>query len=140
MEHVARLHAEGRGVIVQPYLDDVDVQGETGVVYLGGRCSHGFRKGPLLRPGLRPGTALFLEEDVQPREPSPAELAAADRALAALPFPHEQLLYARVDLAPDEAGAPLVLKVELAEPSLYLSCGRGAADRLAEGIAATLFP
>ena len=137
-QHVARLHAEGRSVIVQPYLGAVDQQGETGVVYLGGRYSHGFRKGPLLRPGLEPGTALFLEEDVKPREPSAAELAAAGLALAALPFAHEQLLYARVDLAPGDAGEPLVLEVELAEPSLYLSCGEGGADRLAESIAATL--
>jgi glutathione synthase/RimK-type ligase-like ATP-grasp enzyme len=137
-EHVARLHAEGRSVIVQPYLEAVDEQGETGVVYLGGRYSHGFRKGPMLRPGLGPGTALFLEEEVEPRRPSPAELAVANRALAALPFPHGELLYARVDLAPGEAGEPLVLEVELAEPSLYLSCGEGAADRFADAIAAAL--
>jgi glutathione synthase/RimK-type ligase-like ATP-grasp enzyme len=137
-EHVARLHEEGRAVIVQPYLEAVDKHGETGIVYLGGRYSHGFRKGPLLRTGHGPGTALFLEEDVQTREPSAAELAAAERALAALPFSHEELLYARVDLAPANTGEPLVLEVELAEPSLYLGCREEAADLLAGAIAAAL--
>jgi hypothetical protein len=137
-EHVARLHAERRSVIVQPYLDAVDEEGETGLVYVGGHYSHSFRKGPLLRPGLGPGTALFMEEEVEPREPSTDELSAADRTLAALPFPREQLLYARVDLAPGAAGEPLVLEVELAEPSLYLSYGEGAADRFADAIAAAL--
>jgi len=137
-EHVQRLHAEGRTVIVQPYLDAIDGHGETGIVYLGGRYSHGLRKGPLLWPGVAPGTALYLDEDVRPREPSPGERAAADRALAALPFAPEELLYARVDLAPGRDGGPLVLEVELAEPSLYLGCNPDAAKRLASAVAAAL--
>lgn len=138
LEHVHRLHAQGRSVIVQPYLAGIDGHGETGVVHLGGRYSHGFRKGPLLRPGTAPGTGLFLEEEIHAREPSRAERAAADRALAALPFPAADLLYARVDLAPGPEGEPLVLEVELAEPSLYLAHAEGSAERLAAAIAAKL--
>ena len=41
--------------------------------------------------------------------PSAAELAAAGLTQAALPFTHEQLLYARIDLAPGDVGEPLVL-------------------------------
>ena len=55
-------------------------------------------------------------------------------ALAAAPF--EEFLYARVDLVHDPE--PLVLELELAEPSLYLLYGEGSADRLAELIAATV--
>jgi len=137
-DHVRRLHAEGRTVIVQPYLDAIDGHGETGIVYLGGRYSHGLRKGPLLQPGVAPGTALYLAEDVHPREPSAREQSATGRALAAIPFATEELLYARVDLAPGPDGEPLVLEVELAEPSLYLGCSPDAAGRLAAAVAAAL--
>jgi len=135
-EHSRHLHAEERTAIVQPYLDAIDLHGETGIVYLGGHYSHSFRKGPLLQPGTAPGTALYLDEEVHPRDPSPGERAAADQSLAALPFAPDRLLYARVDLAPGPDGKPLVLEVELAEPSLYLGCSPGAAKRLAAAVAA----
>jgi hypothetical protein len=134
--HVRTLHAEGRAAMVQPYLAGIDAAGETGLVYLGGSYSHAFRKGPLLGEGTGPGTALYLEEDIEPREASPAERAAGDAALAALPFPASELLYARIDLAPGPDGRPLLLEVELAEPSLYLWCAPGAVERFADAIAA----
>jgi len=43
-------------------------------------------------------------------------------------------LYARVDLA-DFDGRPVVLEVELVEPSCFLSTADGAAQRFAEAIA-----
>ncbi len=138
-EHVRKLHAEGRTVIVQPFLDAVAEQGEVGLVWIGGHYSHAFRKGPLLHAGQSPGTALYLEEDISPTPATPAELATAEVALVAMPFAIESLLYARVDLAPAD-GSPLVLELELAEPSLYLSCQEGSADRLADAIAASLAP
>jgi len=132
------LHAEGRAAMVQPYLAGIDAEGETGLVYLGGRYSHAFRKGSLLAEGAGPGTGLFLEEEIEPRRPSPAEHAAADAALAALPFPASELLYARVDVAPGPDGRALVLEIELAEPSLYLWCEPAATDRFATAVAAWL--
>ncbi|HZR92649.1 MAG TPA: hypothetical protein VFA44_09650 [Gaiellaceae bacterium] len=138
LAHIAALHAEGQTVIVQPYLDAVDADGETGLVYLGGAYSHALRKGPLLAAETPPGTGLYLDETIEPRTASAAERELAAAALAALPFPAGELLYARVDVAPGPAGAPLVLEVELAEPSLYLWCDPGAAERLAAAIAGTL--
>jgi glutathione synthase/RimK-type ligase-like ATP-grasp enzyme len=45
--HAAQLHADGRTVLVQPY--DARVQdGETALVFLSGRQSHAFTKGPIL--------------------------------------------------------------------------------------------
>jgi hypothetical protein len=136
--HVRALHAEGRAAMVQPYLAGIDTAGETGLVYLGGRYSHAFRKGPLLVEGAGPGIGLFLKEEIEPRQPSPAEHAAADAALTALPFAASELLYARVDVAPGPDGGPLVLEVELAEPSLYLWCEPAAVDRFAAAVAAWL--
>lgn len=136
--HVERLHAAGRDVLVQPYLLDVDVRGETAVVHIGGTYSHAIRKGPILAGDVETVGGLFAREQIDAREPTGDECRAADAALAALPFAARDLLYARVDLVPGADGAPLVLEVELVEPSLFLRTARGAADRFADAIAARL--
>jgi glutathione synthase/RimK-type ligase-like ATP-grasp enzyme len=118
--HVERLQADGRGVLVQPYLEDVETAGEVSVVFLGGHLSHAVRKGPLLA-----GSG-----DVTPHKPSKTERKLAEQVLATVP---ERLLYARVDLLPGPDG-PLLLEVELTEPSLFLAQSEGAADRFASAI------
>jgi glutathione synthase/RimK-type ligase-like ATP-grasp enzyme len=132
--HVALLHGLGRAVMIQPYLDGVATRGETGLVYIGGSYSHSVRKAPLLLPGQPPGGALYLEEQVEPARPSEAQRAVAD---AVLRVAREGLLYARVDLVPGPEG-PLVLELELTEPSLWLSHAAGAAERFADAIAEAL--
>ncbi|HEX8094041.1 ATP-grasp domain-containing protein [Jatrophihabitans sp.] len=138
-EHAERLHAAGRTVLVQPYLDAVDTAGETALIFFDGVFSHAVRKGPMLRPDARhqvEGEALYVEENITRRTPSQAELAVAERvfsyANAGLP---ENLLYARIDLLPGPAG-PVVVELELVEPSLFLLYADGAADRLAAAISA----
>jgi hypothetical protein len=119
----------------------VDEVGETAVVHLGGAYSHALRKGALLRPGdAAEIEGLWRPEEIAATEPSPAELAVAERALAAVPGGPERLLYARVDLLPGPDGEPLVVEVELAEPSLFLSAVPGSADRLAAAIRSALAP
>jgi glutathione synthase/RimK-type ligase-like ATP-grasp enzyme len=138
-EHAARLHAAGRTVLVQPYLDAVDSAGETALIFVDGAFSHAARKGPMLRPEVRhpmAGGALYIEENITPREPSPAELAVAERVFAhANAGLAENLLYARIDLLPGPDG-PVVIELELVEPSLFLLHADGAADRLAAAISA----
>ena len=136
--HLAAIHASGRTALVQPYLGAVDELGETALVYLRGEFSHAARKGPLLAPGggLVPG--LFAEEDISAVTATEDQLAVAARALAvagtlagAVAGPP---LYARVDLLPDPARGPVLLELELAEPSLFLLLEPDAADRLARAI------
>lgn len=127
--HVARLLAERRSVLVQPYLDRVDEQGETALVYYNSVFSHAFRKGPLLRRGTGPSEALFAQEEISPRTPAADELALGARVLGVLPF--GPLAYARIDLIRGQDGAPCVLELELAEPSMYFACGEGSALRFA---------
>jgi glutathione synthase/RimK-type ligase-like ATP-grasp enzyme len=137
VEHVARLHAAGRVAMAQPYLDAVEGErGETALVFLEGRLSHACRKGPMLVPGLAVVGDLFVEEDIRPATPTAAELRVAEAALAAIPGGPS--LYARVDVVPDASGAPVVLELELVEPSLFLVFAEGAADRTAAAIAARL--
>lgn len=134
-QHVAALHEAGRTAMVQPYLEAVDVAGETAVLFIGGAYSHAIRKGPLLLPGEGFVEGLFAPEDITPRQPSEAEKALAERVLAETPGGRDQLLYARVDLLPGVGGAPVLIELELTEPSLFLEHDEGAADRLAEAIA-----
>ncbi|MCG6118960.1 MAG: hypothetical protein MEQ07_12375 [Aquimonas sp.] len=131
LEHVRRLQAQGRHVLVQPYLAQVDSAGETALLFFGGRFSHAIRKGALLKPGEGPTRALFAPEHISAREPSALEMAAARKVLAALPA--NPLLYARVDLLPSPEG-PQLLELELTEPSLFLGTAAGSADRLAQAL------
>lgn len=126
--HAQRLLDSGRDVLVQPYLARVDEAGETALMYFAGRYSHAIRKGPLLAPNADATAKLFAPEQIVAREPAADELDLAERVLAALPIPGP-LLYARVDLLRDASGAPVLLELELTEPSLFFPFAAGSAER-----------
>lgn len=134
-EHVAALHADGRTAMIQPYVADVDSAGESSLLYLGGTYSHSVRKGPLLTGSNRQVDGLYREETITVRTVEPAELGVAAAALAAVPGGPEALLFARVDLLPGPQGTPLLLELELTEPSLFLAHEPTAVERLADAIA-----
>lgn len=132
--HVERLLAEGRSVMAQPYVTSVDAAGETGLIYIDGSFSHAIRKGPLLRASGVVTDQLWALEDITQRIPEADERAVAEAALDAVPWDRSTLLYARVDLVRGNDGTPMLLELELAEPSLFLGLGRNAAELLAEAI------
>jgi hypothetical protein len=122
--HAAALQAEGRTVLVQPY-DPRIKDGETALVFLGGRQSHAFTKAPILPPpGQAPvfdDSGTYAEESLTPADPD-FELwdighAALAAAAAHLGIDVADLLYARVDVIGTRHD-PHVLEVELVEPSL----------------------
>ncbi len=131
-QHVAELHAAGKTVMVQPYIDAVDEEGELALIFLGGRFSHAVRKEALLVAGSGPATGLYLEETMNASEASRLELEIAEQALDAIQFSREGLLYARVDLLP----GPVVLEIELTEPSLFIGYEPEAPGRFADAITA----
>jgi glutathione synthase/RimK-type ligase-like ATP-grasp enzyme len=133
LAHIDQLLYQGRSVLLQPYLDRVDEQGETALIFFDGVFSHAIRKGPLLRAGEDATRALFATEHIVARTPDAAELALAVRTLGAVPFAGP-LLYARVDLIRAGDGAPCVLELELAEPSLFFATATGSAARFAQAI------
>jgi O-ureido-D-serine cyclo-ligase len=134
--HIERLTAAGRSALLQPYLERVDEQGETALIYFDGRFSHAIRKAALLERGAGAVRALFAAERIEPRAPAADELAVAARVLAALPF--GMPLYARVDLIRDAEGAPRLLELELTEPSLFFDHAPGSAQRYVAAVAARL--
>lgn len=121
--HVDALLAAGRTVLVQPYVDAVDTAGETSVLVFDGRVSHAARKAAVLVPGA--GVPELGSWRVEACEPTAEEVDLALRVTAG-----RDLLYARVDLLP----GPLVLEVELTEPSLFLRHAPGAAARFATAV------
>jgi hypothetical protein len=127
--HAQRLLDAGRPLMVQPYQRAVDDDGETAVLLFDGAHSHAARKAPVLVPEL----ADPEDVAITPRDARAAELDVARAALAAVPWP-EPLLYARVDLVPGPDGAPLLMELELTEPSLFLAQSPGAAARFAQAV------
>lgn len=127
---VARLHAEGRTAMVQPYVAEIDDAGETSVVLVDGAVSHGARKRPLLLDGV--AEEQWWLDAMSPREPTAEEVAVAHAAVAAVPG-DEVPLYARVDLVPGPDG-PRLMELELTEPSLSLELAPGSPDVLARAV------
>lgn len=141
--HAAHLQEQGRTVMVQPYLTEVDTRGETALIFIDGRFSHAIEKSALLPPNAQyaltdPGLAadVFVSEVIKPRTPTAAELALAEAILAAWPA-GDRLLYARVDLLPSPNG-PVLIELELTEPSLFLDQDEAAPGRLADAVLARL--
>ena len=128
--HVARLLAAGKTVMVQPYLEQVDTEGETAIVVFDGQVSHASRKSAVLTTGA--GVPELGSWTMTPCEATPEQVALALKVTAG-----RDLAYARVDLLPTEQG-PVLIELEVTEPSLFLLRAPGSADRLARAVAARL--
>ena len=123
LAHVAALTGAGRTAMVQPYLASVDDAGETAMLFIGGAFSHAVRKGPLLGRGEGVRSDRDSRGDLAPAVPTQAQCDLASAVFDAVPGLTGTAvppLYARIDLVQDDAGRPVVLEVELTEPSLFL--------------------
>ncbi len=140
LTHLRRLLDQGRRVLLQPYLDRVDADGETALIYLDGAFSHAIRKGPLLSRAAQPTSALFAAEDISARLPGADQIALADEVVAAIGRDPRfmalmPLLYLRIDLLRRADGSACVLELETTEPSLFFDHAEGSAARLAAALA-----
>jgi hypothetical protein len=127
---IEAIQRSGRIAMVQPYQRSVDGAGETAVLCIDGEPVHALRKGPVLRPDeiapVREGGAgaaevMYDPELVVPTEATEAELANARAIVAHLAERFDYLpLYARVDTIPGADGEPILLELEVIEPSFYL--------------------
>lgn len=116
-----------RDVLVQPYVASVDGWGERAIVCIDGAITHAVRKSPRF---------VGQDERVSPALPvEPDEHEVAERILAwAAARSPAPLLYARVDLARDADGRPMLMELELIEPSLFLAQHAPALRRFADAI------
>ncbi|WP_413757088.1 ATP-grasp domain-containing protein [Streptomyces sp. MMBL 11-3] len=133
VRHLERMHAEGMTAIVQPYVRSIDTAGERALLFFGGRFLHAIRKGAVLAPGTAFDDQKVPHPNLRPWRPTPAELAVAERALAAVPGTPE-LLYARVDLVDGDDGEPRVMELELVEPNLFLFLHEESVPVVAEAV------
>jgi glutathione synthase/RimK-type ligase-like ATP-grasp enzyme len=143
---IERIQASGRVALVQPYLEAVDARGETALVFFNGALSHVLRKRAVLRPdevapiaeGQLAVARVMLEDDlVVAGEADAAERALAAAIVAEIAQRFGLPLYARVDLVHGPDGAPVLLELEVIEPSLYLATSAGAAERFAAAVRAS---
>ena len=124
--HLRALLADGEA-LVQAYLPSVERHGERALVWIDGELTHAVRKSP-----------RFDEEDeyVSPAVPiAPAEAALAEAALVrVVEATGETPMYARIDVAPGPGGEPVVMELELIEPSLFFPQSPYALDRFVAAI------
>lgn len=115
----------GRGIaMVQPYLPAVETTGERSLIWIDGQLTHAVRK-----------SARFAGADEQVSDSAvPIPDGAEALAAAALATVEQPLLYARVDVVPDETGRLVIMELELTEPSLYLAQHPPALERFAAAL------
>lgn len=145
IQHAYQLLSDGRSVMVQRYLDSVDVHGETALVYLNGVFSHAVGIEALLH-GPVSAQSEQPTDVVSPRRPSAAELQAGEDARAVIHGHIKsrlgrdlQLLFCRIDLVKGADGTPTVMEISLVDADLYTSAVPDAAEEFAESIAARIF-
>jgi hypothetical protein len=141
---IERLQAGGRTAMVQPYLGSVEGRGETAIVSIDGTESHVLRKGAVLRPDeeapLRDDSLGAAEAMYDPGLVEAGHATAAERQVSGAVG--EELvarfgaapLYARVDVLGGEDGEPVLLELEVVEPTLYMATAPGSAARVANAI------
>jgi hypothetical protein len=118
------------GFMLQPYLRRVEREGEVSLVFVDGALSHAVRKTP--PPGDYRVQDDYGAKDA-PHVPAADESEVARRALAAAPG-SKPLLYARVDLLRDDDGRPVLVELELIEPSLFFRHDVDAPPPLADAL------
>ncbi len=117
--HVARLHASGQVVLVQPFLKSVATDGEWPLIFFHGQFSHAASKRVAL-PQAGTVEDLFAAETNAEHVATAAQIDVAQAAMDLVSSRLGTPAYARVDLVRDDAGQFCVLEVELIEPSLFL--------------------
>lgn len=130
------LHDSPAGTaMIQPYLPAIETEGETSMLFFGGRLSHTVNKRPVsgeFRIQVQYG-GLYTPLE----RPPEGALALALQTLDAIDAP---LLYARIDTVPDASGQWLLMEAELIEPDFYLGLdpqhGAGFGRAVSEFIAA----
>lgn len=135
--HVRDLLREGKHVMIQPYLTQVDSEGETSLIFIDGQFSHAVRKTAMLSRGDAPGETYQQEElALEGADLSYLDFAENVMTVARKTINNgENFLFARVDLIPSDEGQPVLLELELTEPTLFFGVHPGAEELFAKAVA-----
>jgi len=146
LDLLEKLGEQDEVAMVQPYLPEIEVNGETAVVLFGGRVEYALRKRAFFPPGSvvpadETGVAAAMPEDdpIRLTEASPAELELAEKAIAWIAARLGQMpLFARVDMVLTGSGQPVLMEVELIDPCLYFGQAASLETPGAEAFAAAV--
>ncbi|HVE63732.1 MAG TPA: hypothetical protein VNB94_08035, partial [Mycobacteriales bacterium] len=116
-----------RDVMVQPYLSAVETSGERSLLFIDRVLTHAVRRPPYLIAGRFADSAIVAAAE--------GERALAGQVLDAIPH---DLLYARVDMVPDEDGSLVLMEVELVEPQLFFALSPAATQQMCAAIEARI--
>jgi glutathione synthase/RimK-type ligase-like ATP-grasp enzyme len=117
-----------RAFLAQPFIENIQSEGEFSLFFFNGEYSHAIQKTP------KAGDFRVQEEhgaDISPVRPTHALLETASALFAQI---EPQPTYGRGDWVRDADGRYLLMELELIEPSLYLRTDRGAAERFARAL------
>jgi hypothetical protein len=122
--HLASIVEKG-DALVQPYMANVEGYGERSLIMIDGVFTHAVRKRPAfgaagagVAEAFVPGEPLLENADVDPAVAAEDEAEAAQRIVEGAGLGNT--LYARVDLIRELDGTPVLMELELVEPSLFL--------------------
>lgn len=116
-----------RDLLVQPFMQSVEEQGERSVIVIEGEVTHGMRKTFRLAGDAENTTPVALADDER-------DLAQRTMAWVTRALPCGGLLYGRVDMVRDGEGAPRIMELELTEPSLFFASSPRALALFVAGI------
>lgn len=112
-----------RDVMVQRYMPGFAEPGERALVWIDGEVTHAIRK-----------SARFADDAERVSDALPVSRVERELAERALAIVEGELLYARVDVVPEESGELRLSELELIEPSLFLKQSPEALHRLVAAI------
>lgn len=142
--HARRLLESNRTVMVQRYLTSVDTVGERAHIFMLGEYSHSVLKGAMLDGPDVALEGIYKEERMSPIAVPDEEIQVARHVVrtagrllteqAGSEVVERPFLYSRVDLVSTDDGTPVLMELEMVEPSLFLSLADGALERFADAI------
>ena len=142
MRQVQGLLGDGRSVMIQRYVEEIDLHGEISLVFFNGLVSHAVEKRSALHPASV--TNPEMHEAVVTAEAADSvawqwgeEIRRVLHGYVRSRLGHdEQFLFNRVDLVPDGKGSFLVMEVSLVDADLYLGATPHALGNFADAISA----
>jgi glutathione synthase/RimK-type ligase-like ATP-grasp enzyme len=120
--------------LMQPFIPEIQDQGEISFVYIDGEYSHAVLKRPAVgdfRVQQEHGGSMELFH------PDSSLLAQANEIAVTVPRVRDSL-YCRIDAVARD-GRLALMELELIEPELFLGLAEGAAERFARAIVRRIF-
>ena len=141
----AALLEQGRPVMVQRYVEEIDIHGEISVVFFNGLLSHTVEKRAMLHPSsltnpsMHEAVVTAQNGDEKAWEWGEEIRAVLHSYVRARMGRDEQFLFNRVDLVPDGHGSFMVMEISMVDADLYLTSTPDALGNFADAIAMRAF-